>query len=153
MNLNLKWDPTPANAAKFAADIVVVAREVSGVPLDYSPNSLAVVDGIIADFAREGCRVEDIRETLFGFGCYVGEVFVRGGQGKWRAPKSETEKTLFGFPLVVELAPENVCNPIGKVFKRLELGESENLRYFHTVFSRSEVSKKIPWWRRIFGRQ
>lgn len=135
MNLKLKYDPVPENAAKFAEDIVNATKQISGDDLDYSPASLAVVDRIIEGFLQDGCKIDDIKETLFGFGCYVGEVFVRAGRGFWRAPKTEWEIRLFGFPAVVELGPDNTCNPIGKVFKRLELGNSENLPYFYSVMA------------------
>lgn len=99
MNLRLKYEPVPENAAKFAQDIVQAAKEVSGARLDYSPASLAIVEEILAKFERDGCKAEDIKETLFGFGCYVGEVFVRTGHGFWRAPKTAWELDVLGFPL------------------------------------------------------
>lgn len=155
MSLKLKYEPTPENAARFADDIVQVARDVSGAELDYSVNSLSLVDEIIDGFAQDGCQVDDVKETLFEFGCYVGEVFVRNAAGRWRAPLPGVESEVFGFPLVVELAPDNVCNPIGKVFKRLDLGESENLPYFYSVFAHSagaEARKTTrPWWKRVFN--
>lgn len=40
-----------------------------------------------------------------------------------------------GFPLVIELGPDNYCNPIGKVFRRLDEGEEHSLPYFHEVFT------------------
>jgi hypothetical protein len=146
MNLRLKYPPIPENVSKFSEDIVKSASRVSGARLDYSSASLAIVDGIIDSFAKDGCKVEEIQETLFAFGCYVGEVFVRTGHGFWRAPKTPWEEQIFGFPLIIELAPDNVCNPIGKVFKRLKLGGSENLSYFYAVFAseRKEKERESP---------
>jgi hypothetical protein len=157
MNLNLKYAPVPDNAARFAEDIVRATREISGANLDYSPASLAVVDKTVEGFARDGCKIDDVKETLFGFGCYVGEVFVRAGHGFWRAPNTGREADVFGSPLVVELGPDKVCNPIGKVFKRLELGESESLPYFYSVFALggaadNRVIAKRPWWKRHIGK-
>ena len=40
-----------------------------------------------------------------------------------------------GFPLVIELGKGNYCNPIGKVFKRLENGEEDSLSYFYHLFT------------------
>ncbi|WP_282205556.1 hypothetical protein [Kitasatospora fiedleri] len=50
MELRLRYAPEAANAGRFAADIVASAAQVSGVRLDYSVGSLALVDEIIEDF-------------------------------------------------------------------------------------------------------
>ncbi len=155
MDLNLRYEPIPGNAPRFAEDIVRATKDLSGVNLDYTPASLAIVDEIIQGFVQDGCEVNDVKETLFGFGCYVGEVFVRAGHGFWRAPRSPWEVEVLGFPLVVDLGPDNVCNPIGKVFKRLQLGDSENLPYFYSVFATDKAAVSSPasdgpWWKRLF---
>jgi hypothetical protein len=72
---------------------------------------------------------------LFGFGCYVGEVFVRNAGGKWRNSAETPLAELAGLPLLIELGTESFCNPIGKVFKRLENGEVDSLPYFYQVFT------------------
>jgi hypothetical protein len=152
MNLRLKYPPIPQNAARFAADIVEMAEEASGVVLDYSPRSLEDVDAIVQSFADDGCSADDVKETLFGFGCYVGEVFVRNTGATWRPP-DESEQDIFGWPMVIELGPESVCNPIGKVFKRLENGDADSLRYFYTVFAENPPPPKPGLLGRLFGRQ
>ena len=83
MRLRLKYEPAPVNAPRFAADIATAAQQVSGVVVDYTPTSLALVDDILDDIRRDGPPVEAIAETLFGFGCYVGEVMARHGGGAW----------------------------------------------------------------------
>ncbi|WAL71536.1 hypothetical protein OU787_08490 [Kitasatospora sp. YST-16] len=140
MELRLRYAPEAVNAGRFAADIVVSAAQVSGVELDYSVGSLAVVDGIIEEFRESGIVGEQVGETLFGFGCYVGEVMVRQGGAAWRGVGGE-EAVAFGFPLVVDLPSGQVGNPIGKVFRRLENGPQDSLPYFYTVFAEP--------WRRV----
>lgn len=135
MRLRLKYPPTVENAPKFAADMVGLAAEISGVDLDYSVASLKAVDGIIEEMRQDGCTADQIAETLFGFGCYVGEVFVRQSGGKWRNAAETAMASFAGFPLVVQLGQECFCNPIGKVFKRLENGEEDNLPYFYQGFA------------------
>ena len=136
MLLDLKYDPSPETAVLFARDIVDLARYVSDVALDYSERSLEAVDSILQSFTDGGVRVHDVKGTLFGFGCYVGEVFVQTAGGAWKALAADDKSLEFlGWPLVVQLPSGTVCNPIGKVFKRLELGESENLPYFYKVFA------------------
>lgn len=135
MQLRLKYPPTVENAAKFAADIVASAAEISGVELDYSVASLEAVDEIVEGLRQDGCTSDQIAETLFGFGCYVGEVFVRHASGCWRNAAHTAIAQQVRFPLVIELDGARVCNPIGKTFKRLDNGETDSLAYFYRVFS------------------
>jgi hypothetical protein len=136
--LRLEYPPTPENAPKLAEGIVVATADISGVDLDYSVVSLKAVDEIVEELRKEGCTSDQIAETLFGFGCYVGEVFVRQAGGKWRKAAETSMAKFAGFPLVVELEDESICNPIGKVFKRLENGEEDSLPYFYQVFTSEE---------------
>jgi hypothetical protein len=101
MTFRLKYDPTPENAAAFAADIAAATLRISGVELDYSRESLTRVDAVIEDLRSGGPPAEQIAETLFGFGCYVGEVMVRRGGGRWDAPTGTDEEAFAGYPLVV----------------------------------------------------
>jgi hypothetical protein len=135
MQLRLKYPPTVDNAPRFAADMVGPAAEISGVKLDYSVASLKSVDDIVEGMRQDGCTSDQIAETLFGFGCYVGEVFVRQAGGNWRNAAETSMAKLAGFPLVIELGSESFCNPIGKVFKRLENGEEDNLPFFYEAFT------------------
>lgn len=56
----LKYDITPENAPRFAADIVGVVKRVSSVDLDYSVESLADADAIIEGFRQDGCDSDSI---------------------------------------------------------------------------------------------
>jgi hypothetical protein len=55
MRPRLKYKPKPENAAKFAADIVCSAAKISVAQLDYSVESIKVVDDIIEGFRQGGC--------------------------------------------------------------------------------------------------
>ena len=87
---------------------------------------------------QDGCTEEQVAETLFGFGCYVGEVFVRHAGGRWRKASETPMAQVAGFSLVIELAKGCLCNPIAKVFKRLKNGEEDNIPYFYQVFSKKQ---------------
>jgi len=160
MELRLRFPPTPEYAAQHAELMVGPAKEISGADLDFSPASLKAVDGIVGQMRQDGVRVDQVAETLFGFGCYVGEVFVRSKGARWRSTDDTPMKGLAGFPLVLELGPDNMCNPIGKVFKRLENGEEDSLVYFYHVFavessgssSPPPPPKKPSFWGRLFGK-
>jgi hypothetical protein len=129
MKLCLKYEPTPANARLFAADIVAASTEIYGAHLDYTIDSLRQVDAIIERFRSDGVSSDQIAETLFGFGCYVGEVIVRCGEGRWRVTAETPMAELGGFPLVVQHGRDSFCNPIGKVFKRLANGPEDSLAF------------------------
>ena len=77
MILRLNFPPTVDFAVKHAELVVESARKVSGVVLDFSPANLARVDEIIEGLRRDGVDADQIAETLFSFGCYLGEVLVR----------------------------------------------------------------------------
>ena len=135
MKIQLPKPPIPENARAYAEMAVKGAKHVDNIDLDYSPESLEAVDAIIDRFHKQGVSAEQIGATLFAFGCYVGEVFIRSIGGAWRKEEETEMRGLAGFFLVVELPNEKICNPIGKVFKRVQDGEAENLPYFYHVFS------------------
>ncbi len=132
----LKYDITPENAPLFAADIVDITKEVKDVTLDYSVPSLQAVDQIIGEFHEDGVTIDDIAATVFGFGCYVGEVFVKNAQATWRVATQEEIETIYGVPLILETGESDTVNPIGKVIKRLEEGDEHDLPYFYRVFTK-----------------
>jgi hypothetical protein len=136
LTLRLKRPPSPEYAAEHAQIAADAARDVDHVHLDYSVASIAEIDKIIARFHAEGMRGDQVAETVFSFGCYVGEVMVRQLRGAWKMPaETDLPKELGGDFMVVELPSRTVCNPIGKAFKLLELGEGESLTYFYRVFA------------------
>src|SRR5262249_44277577 len=118
-----------------AALAVSAALDVSGVVLDYSIGSLNRVDEILDDFRRRRVAVERIAETLFCFGCYVGEVFVRNAHGRWVDVERTPMRGRGQWMIVIELPDGSVCNPIGKVFNRVENGSVDALSYFYETFA------------------
>src|SRR5262245_57346416 len=117
MNLRLQFPPEPAHAKDLAALVVAPALRVDKIILDYSPTSLAGVDEIFRLFRQRGTKREDVSETIFSFGCYVGEVFVRHLGGTWRMP-ADTQlprNLLEHFPfMVIEMQSAKIWNPIAK---------------------------------------
>jgi|SRR5262245_31307628 len=142
MRLRLQFPPTPEHAAQLAELAVAAARNVDGVVLDYSPESLPAVDRILESFHREGLKENQIGETVFSFGCYVGEVLVRHNGGVWKLPKDSGFSRILRRGenmMVVDLPTGTVCNPIGKAFKLLENGKVESVAYFYQVSTKAEV--------------
>jgi membrane-anchored protein YejM (alkaline phosphatase superfamily) len=129
--------PIPENSPKFADIIVEQANEISNVDLDFSPESLREVDAIIENFKREKQNPDSISSTLFCFGCYVGEVFVRNSGGEWRRA-AEFPQLPTNAPMVVRLPSGMIVNPIDKIVKRLINGEVDSIVYFYNVFTQEK---------------
>jgi hypothetical protein len=136
--MKLKYEPRPENAPRFAADVVEAARMVNSVELDYSVASIEQVDAIIEGMRQEGHTPETMAESLYSFGCYLGEVLVRQAGGQWREATKAELPTLAGLLPLVQLATGGACNPIGKVFKRLQNGPAENLVAFYQACTGSK---------------
>jgi hypothetical protein len=136
------------HAPMFAALARETAREISRVDLDDTSSSLARVDAILDQMRLAGVAPETVSATLFAFGCYVGEVFVREHGAVW----VETDRTPMadaagGHPMVLELHDGSFCNPIGKVWKRLANGEEDSLAYFYKVFTEDAPRPPSRWWK------
>jgi hypothetical protein len=136
MKLNLKYQPVAKNAPLFARDIVEAARQYSGLDLDYSAASLRHVDDIIEDMRRDGVPMDAIGETLFGFGTYVGEVFVRNAGAVW-IDFDESHKRFTSHAFGIEMPGGAVRNPLGKVFKRFANGAEDSIEFFYQVTERT----------------
>jgi len=135
--------PTPVNAKDYAEIIVESAKKISKIDLDYSPASLIDVDEIIEGFRKEGQSIEQVYQTLFHFGCYVGEVFIKNVGGYWKESDKTKMKGVAGSPIVVELESKSIVNPVGKVMKRMEHGEEDSICYFYEVFASRALNTTV----------
>lgn len=133
VELRLQFPPFPERMGDHAALIIEPTLRLTGRTLDYSAGSLTVVDHILNNFHAEGTPSEQIGETLFAFGAYLGEVLVRSTWGTWtRLPPDHPLDA--SWP-VVQVREGSLCNPIGKVFKRVDNGEVDSITHFFTVFA------------------
>ena len=130
MKLELRYPATPENAADHAQLAVALAREEFGLDLDYTPGSLENVDAQIDSMREDGLTGEDAAEALFVLGCYVGEVMARALGGRWVPTARSPLAGISPWPMVVVMAPGSAWDPIGKAYKRLELGDSEYVPAF-----------------------
>ena len=133
IELNLKYEAIPENARAFAADIATATLKISGVELDYSRESLRQVDAVLEELRSDGPPIDQFRETLFGFGCYIGEVMVRHANGRWDIPRSTEERSFVGWPLLVRFPDGRCANPIHKVMRSYEEGVEHDLGFFYDV--------------------
>ncbi|OBK14200.1 hypothetical protein A5636_01120 [Mycobacterium asiaticum] len=130
--LRLPALPTPAAAPELAGRAADAARTVSGIELDYTPDSLQHVDAILAGFREPGSDV--MAESIFVFGCYIGEVMVRNAGYVWVDTPADLARHL-GALTVYHPGTRTHANPISKAFKRVDYGEPDNLTYFYRVFT------------------
>jgi hypothetical protein len=141
MKLELRYPATAENAFDHAQLAVEVAWEEFGLDLDYSPGSLEAVDAQIDSLREDGLTGEDAAEALFVLGCYVGEVMARFLGGKWVPTPRSPLAGISPWPMVVVLPAGSAWDPIGKAYKRLELGDSE---YLPAFFAAAAASARGP---------
>jgi hypothetical protein len=137
MKLELRYPASPDNAVDHAQLAVEAAWE-SGFELDYSAASLETADAQVESLREEGHTGEEVAEALFVLGCYIGEVMARTLGGRWVATARSPLARISPWPMVVMLGDGSAWDPIGKVYKRLELGDSEYLpAYFAAAAARA----------------
>jgi hypothetical protein len=129
MKLRLKYPPIPPNMPQFAEDVVAAAKEINNVTLDYSVASLRSVDILLGNMHSNGIPLEKVGDTVFAFGAYVGEVFVRHADGMW-----VLDVRLDSEMPVVRLKKGALCHPIGVCMKRVKVGPTESIIHFWKTF-------------------
>jgi len=130
VKIRLNYPATPENARDHALIAVRAARAEWETELDFSPGSLETLDEEIDSLREEGQDGEDAAETLSVFGCYLGEVLVRRLGGAWVPTARSALRDVSPWPMVVALPDGSTWDAIGKVYRRLELGDSEYLPAF-----------------------
>ena len=131
MKIRLHYPASAENAGDHAAIAVRLALEEWDTVLDYSPPSLEALDAEIDTMREEGRDGEQAAEALFVFGCYLGEVLARVLGGAWVPTARSALAGVSPWPMVVVLPDGSSWDAIGKVYKRLELGDSEYLPAFY----------------------
>ncbi len=105
-----------AALVEMAAGMAFAAKEGFGYDLDYSLESLVNVERILTRMKK---RMKP-HELAVGFGCYVGEVMIRSGNGKWIHNDDDSE-------WVVDL-PEGVrASPITRCHKFIVNGKNDGI--------------------------
>jgi hypothetical protein len=132
--LQLPYEPTAANAPRFAADIAAQAGG-QGVHLDYSADSIAYFDSVIESLRANNVQLEQVAEVLFSLGCFLGEAIVQATGGQWRAASTTTLGSTAPFPMVVALPDGRVCDPAAQPFSTLTLGEVASLSAFYGTWA------------------
>jgi hypothetical protein len=130
-------NPTPDDARQLAERAVQAAKNIEGITLDYSPESLKHIDRIVLQLRNGGVPMKQIGGTLVAFGCYVGEVLVRNLSAHWDYP-NEKERAV-GFDILgVRMKKGGFWHPIGKVFKLMANGDEDSVVYLYAVVKSRE---------------
>jgi hypothetical protein len=130
VKLELRYPASAENALDHAQLAVEAVWEECEVSLDYTPASLETIDSQIESFREQGLTGEETAEALFVLGCYLGQVMVHCLSGRWIATSRSPLAPISPWPMVVLLPGGSAWDPIGKAYKRLELGDSEYLPAF-----------------------
>ena len=127
--------PVPEHAAELAQSAAAAARNVDGIELNYTPASLALVDDILERFREPGS--DAVAETIFVFGCYIGEVMIRNAGYEWVDTPTELARHL-GPLTVYRASTDTHASPIWKAFKRVDNGDVDNIAYYYQIFTDTE---------------
>lgn len=127
-----KFEITEVQAKKMAGAAVQGAAQIHGKELNYSPESLALVDEIVLKLREDGHTLSTINNTVVAFGCYVGEVFVRNLGFSWEMPGEEERAAGFEY-LGIRNSQRLFSNPIGKVSKLLANGAEDSVVFLYQV--------------------
>jgi hypothetical protein len=151
MNLKLDFPPTAENAARHAQAIVDAMKENEGIALDFTPNSIRELDGVLMKFHQKGLTIERIPSILFRIGCYVGEVILRKlPESQWVNPTDVTpplDQNLFPF-IVIKHSCGSIWAPVNKAFAVLDDPNSNSLSFSFN----SELASRQPKTTGILGR-
>ncbi len=121
---------------KLANAGIESAREVDGIALDYSEESVAKVDEILARVASEVTKGKRDQQSANAvslmFGAYVGETIRRNWAAKARWDTNHPSLGPNTFPLY--LTGTNAIFPVGWCHKRLLDAKSDSVALTHELF-------------------
>ena len=113
--------------AAYAAAAVVIAREEYRQRLDYNADSMVAFEAVLSELADKAELDYDYEVKLWG--SYLGEVLRRRYAGTW-------EMTQYPGGMVAVPAVDvrgSRLFPLMKVYRRLTIGEEDDLRTFYTM--------------------
>jgi hypothetical protein len=132
------YESLEAMVHAHAEAAVRLAAEDHGMTLDYSPESVARLETVLA--ARIPVPEADVEKATLVWGGYFGEVFRRKYPAEWimavyptmqyaGRPHEEGPGTDVAMP-VLDIAGSHIY-PLLKVFRRLTMGPAEDLVAFY----------------------
>lgn len=128
-----KFQTTDQMMTYFAGQAAQWVKKDRGIDLDYSLESVRVVEEELGRIAKEVDRANPKPGTFgiaMGYGAYIGEVFRRRNGGSWAADHPTAGQN--SYPLTIKT--NSVIFPIGWCWKRLTSGEEDNVYHKAMLF-------------------
>lgn len=137
-------DELQAEMISAAGSAVKHARKYWSTELDYSPNSIEEVELILArmheslprnrflKLLKRGPSEEQMAQLAIAYGAYIGEVFRREFGGEWSKEQIMGQQDV----LSLKFTSQNMIFPAGKVWKRLQNGDEDNVWAFFQLIRR-----------------
>lgn len=123
------------NKLSILAELAVeVVKEVNGISLDYTVESLKKVDRIVLNMRKSaGTNPEPYKKILYFLGVYVGEVVIKNNENYEWAEKDLNSGITNESEFLLKSKDGIYCDPIGSVyevmFKGQEVSVYEEYRY------------------------
>jgi hypothetical protein len=125
----------PSNVAELAAACVRFVSMRYGVPLDFTPDTLSLVDQYVKDARAEvAVRPETVALLQGAIGAYLGEVVRRAFGGEWFSEGDESGWRLYLSRVYLSF------NPVGMSREALLLEEAEG---WHAYVETGEAEREM----------
>ena len=119
MHFRIDMAPAIPTVRDYADDAIRNMRDIYGLCLDHSLDSLAHVDYVLTRWREGGTQVSIMARSLYAFGSYAGEVLCEQEPGRWiQPPGSGHGMADEPFPYV-RLLDGREWRPIGMAFSAL----------------------------------
>jgi hypothetical protein len=107
--------------AMWHAQLILPAmKEIQGITLDFSIDSLRHFDQLLTGFHQQGIGIHQIPKIVFQIGCYLGQVVVNECPGSvWKHPE-DISPSLNMADLVIQHPDGLIWSPMKTVVKKLE---------------------------------
>jgi hypothetical protein len=138
--LKLSFEISPENGEKFAKQFADTFKLAEGIQLDYSPDSIKLIDNFLQSQKDEGLKVNEIAERIFLTGCYVGQVIVNNiNSSKWINVEDANLPEGISMSAILINIGTTVWDPISKAYKRFYNGRVDNLDSLYAVISNESI--------------
>jgi hypothetical protein len=134
-----KFKTTDEMMLYFATEATRWVKQDRGIDLDYSIDSVKVVEEELARISKDMDKATPPRGTFglaTGYGAYIGEVLRRRDGGSWAVDHPAGGRG--SYPLTT--TSNTTIFPVGWCWKRLTVGEEENVYHKLLVFSGNAAS-------------
>ena len=125
----------PIHAKFLAISIADHVNKNFPLELDYSVESLLLIDNFIEQMRLTDHPEDQIIKTLYCLGAYVGEVINKTLGGHWTNSIDFLDPYMKNRPLVIGVPNGAKGDPIGKVLNYYEDESAESITLFYEVFS------------------